>query len=149
MTHSIDVLEELSRLIARGAITEKALQAMTQIDQATLHAALETGRHQSATMVSAGRQLFTNDENTRISMLAGHLAEGMALPDDERLTSIIESLVGEVHLTLDNLATLTDVSVQDLAGVLHAPEAIPAEMKYTIAIRASYLINVINAARGR
>lgn len=147
--HSIDVLEELSRLITEGAITEQALQAMTQIDSAKLHAALESGQHRPTMMVSADGQLFTNDENMRLSMLAGHLANGMSLPDDERLTSIVESLIGEVHLTVDNVARLADVSAQDVSQVLHSPEAVPAEVKYAIAIRTSYLINVINTARGR
>ncbi|WP_156138737.1 HTH domain-containing protein [Microbacterium mangrovi] len=49
---------------------------------------------------------------------------------------------------MDNLARLAGASAQDLTRVLHAPELVPAEVKYAIAIRTSYLITVIDAARG-
>jgi hypothetical protein len=56
------------------------LSSTPQIDSARLHAALETGRQRPATAMSADQQPFTNDEAARISMLAGHLTDGMSLP---------------------------------------------------------------------
>jgi hypothetical protein len=49
---------------------------------------------------------------------------------------------------MDNIAKLIDVDAQDVANVLRNPADVPAEVKYAIGIRSSYLINSINVARG-
>jgi hypothetical protein len=146
---SIDVLGELARLVAEDAISERALAAMTDIDAATLHTALTEDRPAPGTMITAGRQVFAPGETLRVSMLAGLLTDVMTVGDDERLTSILESLTAEMHLTPANIARLTGLDTADVERALTAPGSLAPEAKYALAIRTSFLINVINLVRSR
>lgn len=146
---SMDVLGELAQLIAKGALSEQALGAMTQIDPARLHTALSGDEPRQAGLVSTDRPGLTRDESLRISILAGMLAGGFSLGDDERLKSIIEGLTAVSRLTVDNIANLINVDAQDVASILRDPAGVPAEVKYAVGIRSSYLINSINLAQPR
>lgn len=136
---SIDVVGQLNRLLAEGAISEGALEAMTQIDTPRLRAALIDGQ------TAAG--ILTSEESQRLSTLAAQLTEGMTVDDDERLKAIIESLIGELHLSVSNLARLTGVDEDEVDNALLDPATVPAETKYTLALRSSYLLNSGNLAR--
>lgn len=148
-SQSIDVVDELNRLVAEGVITERALQAMTRIDSEKLHTALAGEKHEPGTLISADQQVLTSDESMRLSILAAQLTDGMTIGDDDRLKAIIESLNAEMHLSTHHIAQLTGVDAEDLESVLNNPRSVPIEVKYAIAIKGSYLMNTANLARGR
>ncbi len=80
------------------------------------------------------------EENGRLSILTAQLADGVQIGDDERLKGSLESLTIECHLTLENIAGLTGFDVHDLELALQDLQAVPADTKYALAIKSSYLI---------
>lgn len=147
-SRSINVPGELNRLVEAGFVTERALQAITQIDAAKLHMAL-ADKPGEAALISADQPVLTADESMRLSVLAAQLTDGASVGDDDRISAIIESLNTEVHLSVENIAQLTGVDVEDLKGVRSNPRSVPSEVKYSIALRCSNLLNTVNLARGR
>lgn len=145
--NSLNIPAALNRLVSDGALTERALQAMTQIEAVRLRAALSP--EPAANLNSIGDLSLTDDETARLSVLTAQLTAGMTIEDDERLKAIIESLGAEVHLSTQNIADLIDVRVDDIDLAVNHAQSVPAETKYTIAIRCSYLMNAIDRARGR
>ncbi|KHK96058.1 hypothetical protein LK09_17090 [Microbacterium mangrovi] len=144
---SVDVIGELARLVAEDAVSEGALAAMTQIDAAKLHSTLAERRPPPGTMVAAGREAFAPGDSMRVSILAGLLTEGTTVGDDERLTSILESLTGEMCLTPENIARLTGLDPADVERGLADPRSLALEAKYALALRTSFLVNAINLVR--
>ena len=147
-TEAYDPVEELRRLILEGSISEDALQAITGIQPEKLRFALDTAKL-GMRRFTAEALALSDEETMRLSTLPGQLAEGMQIGDDERLKAILESLTIECRLTLENLARLTGLGVDDLRSTLRDPRTVAIEKKYELAIKGSYLINAINQARGR
>lgn len=67
--------------------------------------------------------------------------------DRELLKGILEGLTIECHLTLANIAQLTELDADDLERALRDPRTVPVEKKYELAVKGSYLINAVNQAR--
>jgi len=147
-TEAYDPVEELRRLILEGRISEDALQAITGIQPEKLRFALDTAKL-GMRRFTAEPLALSDEETMRLSILPGQLAEGMQIGDDERLKAILESLTIECRLTLENLARLTGLGVDDLRSTLRDPRTVAIEKKYELGIKGSYLINAINQARGR
>lgn len=146
---AFDVSHELRRLIAVGGITEDALRAITGIQPEALSAFLDEGQQgELAVGLSALPQALSAHESMRVSVLAAQLTEGMAVGDDERIVAILESLTVECRLTVQNIAQLTGLDVDDLQNTLNDPRSVRLEKKYEIAIRGSYLIGALSRARG-
>ncbi|MFM9920535.1 HTH domain-containing protein [Lacisediminihabitans sp. H27-G8] len=139
---------ELRRLIAEGHLSEDALQAITGIQpDALLRSLAET---QTGMMrVTTEPPSPSNDETSRLAILAAQLTVGLQIGDDDRLKGIFESLTIECHLTLQNIARLVGLDVEDVEKALHDPRTVPIERKYELATRGSFLINAVNLARGR
>ncbi|MFB2597414.1 HTH domain-containing protein [Herbiconiux sp. P17] len=146
MSEAFDSRAALRRLIVEGQISDDALQTITGIRSEKIRAFLDEATPPASGM-TAEPQALTNDESTRLSVLAVQLTEGLTIGDDERLTAIVESLTIECHLTLRNIAQLTGLDVGDLERVLRDPRSVPIEKKYELAVRGSYLINAVNQAR--
>lgn len=146
-SNSLNVPGELNLLIADGIVTERAIQAMTQIDLERLHAAISA--EHGGVLVSPQEPGLTDDESARLSLLAAQLTAGLQIEDDDRLKAIIESLNAEIHLSTHNIAELIHVPVEDVERVLQDPQSVPADVKLPIAIRCSYLMSTITQARGR
>jgi len=146
-TEALDGPAELRRLIAEGGITEEGLESITGIGQDALRSFISYGDSEAG--LTSTQQAFSADENMRLSILAAQLADGRTFPDDDRLRGILESLTIECHLTPRNLATLLGLDAGDVSNVLDDPQSVPAEKKYKIAIRASYLVNAFNRAGNR
>lgn len=148
MTHAQDVLSELRQLIASGRISEESLATITGIPPEKLSELLgET--HRGTEVMTTDATPLTVGENARISVLTGLLTHVAEFDDDERLQAILESLTVECHLTLENIARLTRVDIEDLKRVLDDPGSVSTVTKYTIALRSSYLISAANLARPR
>ncbi|WP_440708237.1 HTH domain-containing protein [Herbiconiux sp. YIM B11900] len=145
-TEAFDAPSQLRRLLADGAISASGLQAITGVGEDALRSFVyghaESGMTSDPTAVSA-------DQSVRLSTLAAQLTGGMAIPDDERLKGILESLTTASHLTTENLDRLTGLDARDLDKALCAPESVPVDKKYEIAVRCSYLINALNCADNR
>lgn len=138
--------EELSRAVADGRISETALEAITQTPAATLQAFL-TGSGKDTYGVTTSLQPLSADEGTRLSVLASQILHGFDIGDDERLQAILEGLTTQFHLTLENIALLARLDSADLATARRDPSSLPAERKYALATRLSYLTNAIERAR--
>ncbi len=138
---------ELRRIIAEGYISEDALEAITLIPVERLKVFLDSTH--AGTGLSTELSSLSNDESARLSSLAAQLTEGLRIADDERLKGILESLTVECGLTLQNIAALTGLDTTELQSALLDPRTLSLEMKYEFATRGSYLINVVNQARGR
>ncbi|WP_213815580.1 HTH domain-containing protein [Glaciihabitans sp. dw_435] len=136
---------DLQRLIAEGHISEDALQTITAIPAEKLQSFFDTSTGTAGLV--AKPQTLSTDEILRLSILAAHLTDGLQIEDDARLAAILESLTIECHLTLAHIAQLTHVDIGDIENALENPQTVPAETKYAIAIRGSYLINAVNQAR--
>lgn len=147
-SRSIDVLSELNRLIEEGALSERSIETLTGIRGTDLHTLLVEER-EGARPIGADAPALTSDENVRLSMLAAQLTDGLTVADDDRLKSILESLTSQAHLTVENIAQLTGLRVEDLEQVLDDPQVVSEAKKYAIAIRCSYLVNAANVARSR
>ncbi len=145
-TEALDPAACLRRLIAEGGITEDGLQAITGIGPDALRSFINYGTEGGPTVA---QQAFSPEENMRLSILAAQLADGLAIPDDERLRGILETLTIECHLTSNNIAQLTGLDAGDLEGVLTDACSIPAQTKFEIATRTSYLVNAFNRASNR
>ncbi|WEO77270.1 hypothetical protein BJQ94_18265 [Cryobacterium sp. SO2] len=139
--------DELKRTIAEGGISEDALRAITGIQPEKLRSFLDADP--GMTGLTTERRALSIDESSRLSILAAHLTQGMQIDDDERLTAIFESLTLDCHLTLDNIAQLTGLDIDDLDSALRDPRTVPMHKKYELAIKGSYLVNAVNQARGR
>ncbi|MFK4115138.1 HTH domain-containing protein [Microbacterium sp. NPDC006705] len=138
--------EELSRAVADGRISKTTLEAITQTPTATLQAFL-TGSEKDTYGVRTDLQPLSADETTRLSVLASQILQGFDIGDDERLRAILEGLTTQFHLTLENIALLAQLDSADLAVALRDPSSLPAERKYALALRLSYLTNAIERAR--
>ena len=147
-SRSINVLSELNRLIEEGALSERSIETLTGIRGADLHTLLVEER-EGARPIGADAPALTSDENVRLSMLAAQLTDGLTVADDDRLKGILESLTSQAHLTVENIAQLTGLRVDDLEQVLDDPHVVSEAKKYAIAIRCSYLVNAANFARSR
>ena len=147
-SEAFNPVHELQRLIAEGRISEDALQAITGIQPEKLRSYLDEAQA-GMTGLTAAPKVLSAEESARLSILAAHLAEGLRIGDDERLKAIFESLTIECRLTLQNIAELTGIDVDDLRSVLSDTQTIPIDKKYELAVKGSYLINAVNGARGR
>lgn len=145
-TEAFDAPTQLKRLLADGAISESGLQAITGVGEEALRSFVcgptETGMTTDPPAVTA-------DQSMRLSILVAQLTDGMAIPDDERLKGILESLTIASHLTTENIAQLAGLDARDLDKALSDPKSVPIEKKYEIAVRCSYLINALNRAENR
>ena len=142
-TDAFDAPNRLRRLLADGGMSESGLQYITGVGEDALHAFID-GRAESG--MTTGPQPVSAEQGMRLSVLAAQLTEGMAIPDDERLKGILESLTIACHLTVENIAQLAGLDARDLNQALIDPLSIPIERKYEIAVRCSYLINAFNRA---
>ena len=97
--------------------------------------------------MTTGSQPLSADEATRLSVLASQILQGFDIGDDERLQAILEGLTTQFHLTLENVALLTRLGSADVAAALRDPSSLPAERKYALATRLSYLTNAVERAR--
>jgi len=140
--------EELNRAIAEGRISLDALEAITGVHPEELRSFIDEVEP-GMTGLATEPQVISGDESARLSLLAAHLTEGMRIGDDERLKAIFESLTVECRLTIENIARLTGLDVDDLGNAVRDPTTVPIDKKYELAIKGSYLINVVNRARGR
>ncbi|SKA79299.1 hypothetical protein SAMN06295879_0024 [Agreia bicolorata] len=141
---AFDAAAGLRRLLAEGGITEEGLQSLTGISPNALRAFLSASH--SDTGLTTTPPAFSSDEGIRLSILAAQLIEGVTIPDDERLAGILDSLMFERHLTAENIATLAGLDADDVHAARSDPRSLPAEKKYAIAIRVSYLLNAFNRA---
>ena len=140
--------DELIRILAKGGISEEALQAITGIQPEKLRFFLDEAQP-GMTVFTSEPPALSDDEIGRLSILAGYLTAGMRIADDERLKAIFESLTIECRLTLGNIAQLTGLDIDDLESILRDPRTVPIEKKYELAIKGSYLIGAVNRARGQ
>lgn len=140
--------DELTRVIAEGRISEDALRAITGIEQEKLRSLLDAAQP-GVTGLATQPQALSEDESVRLSVLAAQLTHGLQIDDDERLKAIFESLTVECSLTPENIAELIRLDVGDVESALGEPQSIPAEKKYQLALRGSYLINAASRARGQ
>jgi len=146
MTSQIyDTATELRRIIAAGQISEDAVLAITGIPPEKLRSFLD-GAQAQATGLSTERLVLSNDESTRLTVLAAQLTEGLPIGDDERLRAALESLTIECRLTTGNIARLTGLAIDDVESALRDPRSIPMETKYHLASRVAYLINAVTRA---
>ncbi|SMQ73992.1 HTH domain-containing protein [Agreia sp. VKM Ac-1783] len=141
---AFDAPAGLRRLLAEGAITDRSLHSLTGMTLDALRAFLSVG--QSEIGLTTTPLAFSDEESARLSILAAQLTEGMTIPDDDRLTGILEALTIELRLTPQNIAALAGLDARDVAAALTDPRSIPDEKKYAIAIRASYLLSALNRA---
>ncbi|WP_214467097.1 HTH domain-containing protein [Microbacterium flavescens] len=146
-THGQEIVGELRRLLEDEQITEGALHAMTRIEPGKLAALLSDPSSTSGLRVD--EQALSADENARVSILVSQLAYGLEIDDDERLQGILVALISDCGLSLQNVSRLTGVGIQELSLTMDNPVAVPLETKYTLALRASYLINAVSQARAR
>lgn len=138
--------DELRRAVADGRISEMALEAISQIPIGTLQVFL-AGSVEGTNGVTTSPQPLSADEAARLSVLASQILHGFDIGDDERLRAILEGLTTQFHLTLENIALLARLDSADLATALRDPSSLPAERKYALALRLSYLTNAIERAR--
>ncbi|MGO1316798.1 MAG: HTH domain-containing protein [Cellulomonadaceae bacterium] len=139
--------DELRQIIAQGRISEDALHAITGIGREKLRPLLYEAQPE-VTGLTTQPQALSDEESVRLSVLAAQLTDGLQIDDDERLKAIFESLTVECGLTLQNIAEFIGLDAGDVESALGAPQSIPADTKYQLAIRGSYLINAANRARG-
>lgn len=142
---AFDAPAALRQLIAEGSLTEDGIQSVTGIGTAALRSFVSSGE---AGMTRSSPELSA-EESTRLSIFAAQLVEGMAIADDERVRGILESLITECRLTSQNIAQLTGLDAGIVDDALNDPHLVPAEQKYEIAVRASYLLNAIGRASNR
>ncbi len=138
---------QLAGLIAQGKLSLDALHLMTGIDSERLTSVLKQDPH--PTGMRAGAPTLSEDENMRLSVLAGHLAHGFDIPDDDRIRAIAESLITEGGLTVENIALLAGVDADVVRAVSTDPGSVSPHEKYAFAVRGSYLVNAVNRARPR
>lgn len=138
--------DELRRAVADGRISETALEAISQIPIGTLQVFL-AGSVEGTHSVTTSPQALSADEGTRLSVLASQILHGFDISDDERLRATLEGLTTQFHLTLENIALLSRLDSADLAAALRDPSSLPAERKFALATRLSYLTNAIERAR--
>lgn len=139
--------DELRRAIAEGRISQAALQVITSIDRERLAMFLDEA-HRSEAGLSTRTPILSGDESVRLSVLAGQLIQGMEIDDDDRLRGILEGLTIQFTLTTQNIALLTHTSVGDVEACLTDPGAVSPEVKFPLAVRASYLnLAIANARR--
>lgn len=142
---SNSVADSLRSLIADGALTETALQAMTKIDPQRLRSFLNDV---GVAGLSSAPLSLTVGETTRISTLDAQLTAGMQIEDDDRLRSILESLTFECHLEPEHIARLSGLAADDIRHALEDPSNVSPETKYSLATRSSYLLNAVNRSFG-
>jgi hypothetical protein len=148
MSEAFSASDELRRMVAEGHISEEALQTITGIQPKKVRSFLD-GAEPGMTGSAAEPQALSNDESMRLSVLAAQLTDGLLIADDERLKATFESLMVECQLTLQNLARLTGLAVDDLESALRDPRTISPEKKYELASKGAYLVNAVNQARDR
>ncbi|WP_368483024.1 HTH domain-containing protein [Microbacterium sp. RURRCA19A] len=140
------VASDLRRLIAEGRISEEALSAITRIEARSLSRLLDYDAPTNGGLV-ADERVLSPEETTRLSMLSAQLTYGLDIDDDERLLGILQSLTVECHLSLENVARLTGLDLDDLILASRDPQKLSSDTRYAIALRASYLINAANQSR--
>ena len=139
--------DELRRAIAEGRISEAALQVITSVDTERLAAFLDEA-HRSEVGLSTRTPILSGDESVRLSVVAGPLNKGMEIADDDRLRGILEGLTIQFKLTPQNIALLTHTNVGDVEACLADPRTVSPEVKFPLAVRASYLnLAIANARR--
>ncbi|QIM17879.1 hypothetical protein G7066_02805 [Leucobacter coleopterorum] len=138
MSETFDTAKQLKRIIAEGRISEESIIKTTGISENDLSLLLNEENPHSG-------RFF--EESARISMLTAQLTHGIEIQDDERVAGIINGLVGEFQFSLENIALLTGIGVQEIQDFLDAPESTPSNRKYELASRVSYLNMVVANAR--
>lgn len=145
-SQAINIVDELRRIIAEGLISEEALQTITGISGEALASFLSSPSGEAG--LSTSPSAYSEDESARLCGLVGQLTAGLQIDDDVRLEAIIETLTVQHRLTLQNIALLTQIELDDVESFLSAPSSVPPEKKYALGLRALYLINAVaNAAR--
>ncbi|WP_130177513.1 HTH domain-containing protein [Cryobacterium sp. SO1] len=145
---AFDTADELRRMISEGHISEESLEVITGIQREKLRSFLDEQTPWTTGLV-AEAQALSNDESTRLSVLAAQLTDGLSISDDARLKAIFESLTIECHFTLGNIAKLTGLDLDVLESALRDPQVVSADKKYELSSKGSYLINAVNRARDR
>lgn len=140
--------DELRRAIGEGQISNKALQTITGIRSEVLTSYLETIPRGEPEVGPSAAEL-SREESTRLASLAAQITAGLQIDDDVRLRAIIETLTTQCHLTLQNIALLTRIGLDELERFVREPASAPLETKYELAVRASYLINAVANATAR
>lgn len=135
-------------MVSDGRLSVEALEAITGIDPDTLAAVLRD-RRPPTVMVPIEPVRLSPEESSRLSTLAAQLTVGFEIDSDARIVAMLESLVEPGLLTLSNIAGIMRVDVADLEDVLRDVAAVPAERKYDLGVRVSYLVNALNQARER
>jgi hypothetical protein len=116
-SETYNTADELRRIIAEGRISEEALQSITGIEPEKLRSLFDEAEP-GTTGLTREPQALSNDESARLSALAAQLTEWLRIGDDERLKAIFESLTIECRLTLQSIAQLTGLDVDDLESAL-------------------------------
>jgi hypothetical protein len=145
-TQMFNPAEELKRAVDEGRLSEESLEAITEVPTARLRFFL-AGPEAGVVGVTAKPQPLSSDEATRLAVLAAQIGQGLEIDDDERLRATLEGLTAQFHLTPENIALLIHAEPTDLAVALREPASLPADRKYALASRLSYLTNAIERAR--
>lgn len=145
-TQIFNPAEQLKRAVDDGRLSEESLEAITEIPTAKLRSFF-AGAEAGPVGVTAKPQTLSSDEVTRLAVLAAQIGQGLEIDDEERLRATLEGLTAQFHLTLENIALLVDAEPTDLAVALREPASLPADRKYALASRLSYLTNAIERAR--
>lgn len=141
------LVEELRAMIDDGRISLEAVHRITGIEIESLQSFLdEDGSTAGMDLLLAETPLMPGDAG-RLSTLIGQLTVGLQIDDDERVKSILESLVAICGLTAGNLARLLDVDESTVNSALDDISTVPAVIRYRLGVRGSYLINAANQAR--
>jgi len=141
------LVEELRAMIDDRRISLEAVHRITGIEIESLQSFLdEDGSTACMDLLLAETPLMPGDAG-RLSTLIAQLTVGLQIDDDERVKSILESLVAVCGLTAGNLARLLDVDESTVNSALDDISTVPAVIRYRLGVRGSYLINAANQAR--
>ncbi|RFA07141.1 hypothetical protein B7R21_16610 [Subtercola boreus] len=135
----------LRRVIADGRLSPEAFESITGIPRDALTpflAVTPTGTPGMATPPA----ILTSDQTLRLSSLVAQLTAGFEIDDDERVRGILETLTVQFRLTSDNISHLTQIHAADIELFIADPATVSPEVRYRLAVRASYLLNAIGNA---
>ncbi|MEW5013683.1 hypothetical protein NAI87_07725 [Clavibacter michiganensis subsp. michiganensis] len=142
---SSDPMAELRRIIAEGRISIDSLSVVTGISKALLLRLTSTSAEDESGMTTQAK-LLTPDETVRVSGLVARLTAGLAIDDDIRLPSVLETLTCTLKLTPANIAVLTGIEVASVEASLRDPRHVAMDIRYALAVRASYLLHAVGDA---